>query len=218
VPVCLSASHVAYGSIRMEPVFMILGQSAGTAAATAIDDGVAVQEVSYEKLSRRLLEDGQVLKYDGPIYSAGHAQGVDPNDLEGVVLDDVKAEFAGSWQVSSASKKFVGFGYRHEGNMGDGKATARFAAKLPKAGRYQVRFGYTPNNNRASNVRVEVQHAGGSQTFTVNQKLLPPGNDLFLSLGVFEFQAGTPAVVTVSNHDADGYVVVDAVQWMPVTP
>jgi hypothetical protein len=58
--VCLSASHVAYGSIRMEPVFMILGQSARTAAATAIDDGITVQDVSYDKLHRRLLEDGQV--------------------------------------------------------------------------------------------------------------------------------------------------------------
>ena len=63
VPVCLSSSHVAYGSIRMEPVFMILGQSAGTAAALAIDEGLAVQDVPYEKLQRRLLEDGQLLKY-----------------------------------------------------------------------------------------------------------------------------------------------------------
>ena len=62
VPVCLSASHVAYGSIRMEPDFMILGQSAGTAAAMAIGDGVAVQDVSYEKLRERLLTDGQVLE------------------------------------------------------------------------------------------------------------------------------------------------------------
>ena len=61
VPVCLSASHAAYGSIRMEPVFMILGQSAGTAAVMAIDEGVAVQDVSYEKLKKRLLEDGQIL-------------------------------------------------------------------------------------------------------------------------------------------------------------
>ncbi|MCK5174245.1 MAG: FAD-dependent oxidoreductase, partial [Planctomycetes bacterium] len=59
VPVCLSASHVAYGSIRMEPVFMILGQSAGTTAVLAIDDGVAVQDISYEKLKSRLLKDGQ---------------------------------------------------------------------------------------------------------------------------------------------------------------
>jgi hypothetical protein len=61
VPVCLSGSHIAYGSIRMEPVFMILGQSAATAAAMAIDAGVAVQEVDYGALAARLRADGQVL-------------------------------------------------------------------------------------------------------------------------------------------------------------
>lgn len=61
VPVCLSASHVAYGSIRMEPVFMILGQSAGTAAAFAIAEGIAVQELDYEQLRARLVQDGQRL-------------------------------------------------------------------------------------------------------------------------------------------------------------
>jgi hypothetical protein len=61
VPLCLSASHVAYGSIRMEPVFMILGQSAGTAAALAIDEGIAVQDLPYEQLKARLLEDKQKL-------------------------------------------------------------------------------------------------------------------------------------------------------------
>jgi hypothetical protein len=170
--------------------------------------------VSYDKLGRRLLEDGQILKYDGPLRSGGH-RGVAPDDLEGVVIDDAQAEFTGSWQTSSALKNFVGSGYRHDGNTRDGMATARFAARLPKTGRYQVRFGYTPNSNRATGVRVEVQHAGGSRTFTVNQKLPLPEGGLFLPLGVFEFQAGTPAVVTISNQDADGYVVVDAVQWIP---
>lgn len=61
VPVCLSSSHISYGSIRMEPVFMILGQSAATAASMAIDTGVPVQKVSYEKLGARLREDRQVL-------------------------------------------------------------------------------------------------------------------------------------------------------------
>lgn len=63
VPVCVSSSHIAYGSIRMEPVFMILGQSAATAAALAIDGKVAVQDVPYEQLRKRLLADGQVLEY-----------------------------------------------------------------------------------------------------------------------------------------------------------
>ncbi len=61
VPVCLSATHVAYGSIRMEPVFMILGQSAGAAASLAIADKVAVQEVNYGKLKARLMADKQRL-------------------------------------------------------------------------------------------------------------------------------------------------------------
>jgi len=62
VPVCLSSSHIAYGSIRMEPVFMILGQSAATAAALAVDQDLAVQDVDYQQLAARLLADGQILK------------------------------------------------------------------------------------------------------------------------------------------------------------
>lgn len=66
VPVCLSSSHIAYGSIRMEPVFMILGQSAATAAAMAIDGKLDVQDVPYDKLRAKLEADGQVLAYTPP--------------------------------------------------------------------------------------------------------------------------------------------------------
>jgi hypothetical protein len=66
VPVCVSSSHIAFGSIRMEPVFMILGQSAATAAAVALDEGVAVQKTDYAKLRQRLLADGQVLAWTAP--------------------------------------------------------------------------------------------------------------------------------------------------------
>jgi len=61
VPVCLSASHMAFGSIRMEPVFFALGQAAGTAAAQAIDAGCVVQDLDYASLARRLARDGQVM-------------------------------------------------------------------------------------------------------------------------------------------------------------
>lgn len=61
VPVCLSSSHVAYGSIRMEPVFMILGESAATAAVNAIDNHISVQKVNYEELKRQLLQQDQRL-------------------------------------------------------------------------------------------------------------------------------------------------------------
>jgi hypothetical protein len=63
VPVCLSATHIAYGSIRMEPVFMILAQSAATAASMAIDEKIPVQHVDYSKLKNRLLADKQVLQW-----------------------------------------------------------------------------------------------------------------------------------------------------------
>ncbi len=61
VPVCVSSTHIAFGSIRMEPVFMILGQSAATAAALAIDNNTNLHSLNYELLKSRLLEDKQIL-------------------------------------------------------------------------------------------------------------------------------------------------------------
>ncbi|WP_410492712.1 FAD-dependent oxidoreductase [Cyclobacterium sp. SYSU L10401] len=69
VPVAVSASHIAFGSIRMEPVFMILGQSATTAAVMAMEQGIPVQDLSYEDLKAKLLEDGQVLTLEDRIAS-----------------------------------------------------------------------------------------------------------------------------------------------------
>ena len=66
VPVCLSSSHMAFGSIRMEPVFFALGQAAGTAASMAAAKGAAVQDVPYNELSTRLAADGQVMELDSP--------------------------------------------------------------------------------------------------------------------------------------------------------
>jgi len=213
VPVCVSSSHMAFGSIRMEPVFMILGQSAATAAAMASDAGQAVQEVPYAKLRERLLSDGQVLEYGGP---AQTRRGGRPTDkLPGVVVDDSDAKLTGEWQESGAGQIFVGHGYQHDRNARDGKASALFEAKLPKAGRYEVRLGYVANNNRASNVQVKILHAGGTETIKVDQKKVPPIEDSFISLGTFEFTDGKPAAVIVSNAGTDGYVVIDAVQWLP---
>ncbi len=66
VPVCLSASHIAYGSIRMEPVFMLLGQSAATAAVMAINHSEPVQKVAYQELQKQLLADHQILAWPPP--------------------------------------------------------------------------------------------------------------------------------------------------------
>ena len=211
VPVCVSSSHIAFGSIRMEPVFMLLGQSAATAAAMAIDSGIAVQDVDYDALKKRLIADGQVLEYEG----GGKLNNINPSSLKGIVLDDSKAETSGNWTSSSSSKKFVGTGYQHDGNTKDGKASAVFRAKLPESGAYEVRFGYTANKNRSSKVAVTIQHATGEKTLLINEAETPPIDGLFISLGVFEFDQQSPASVTISNRDSDGYVVIDAVQWLP---
>jgi len=212
VPVCVSSSHMAFGSIRMEPVFMILGQSAATAAVMAIDAKLPVQDVPYEKLRERLLADGQVLEYTGPVRAGRGGRPVDK--LPGIVVDDSDAKLTGTWQESGAAQTFIANGYRHEANARNGKATARFEAKLPKSGRYEVRLAYTPNANRASNVPVEIRHAGGIESRKVNQKQEPPIESSFVSLGIYEFPV-EGAAVTVSNAGVDGFVVIDAVQWIP---
>lgn len=65
VPVCISASHIAFGSIRMEPVFMVLGQSAAMAACLSINEGIPVQELDYTLLRKQLLQDKQRLSWNG---------------------------------------------------------------------------------------------------------------------------------------------------------
>lgn len=61
VPVCVSCSHIAFGSIRMEPVFMILGQSAGTVASLALKNGKDIHDLTYDEIKKQLIADGQIL-------------------------------------------------------------------------------------------------------------------------------------------------------------
>jgi hypothetical protein len=211
VPVCLSSSHIAYGSIRMEPVFMVLGQSAATAACIAIDDKCDVQKVEYAKLKERLLKDKQVLDLPRP----KGTRGIDPKTLRGIVVDDEQAERKGFEAKSSAVGPFVGVGYRHDGGTKDGKQSATYTPDLPKAGKYEVRMSYSPNANRATNVPVTITHAGGTTTVKVNQRKFPPVSETFVSLGTFAFDKGTSAKVVISNDGVDGYVVIDAIVFLP---
>lgn len=214
VPVCVSSSHIAFGSIRMEPVFMILGHSAATAAAIALDQGLAVQDVPYSTLKAQLIKEGQVL--EAPPEVKYGKNGVNPETLKGIVLDDTQAKLTGNWITSRSAKKFIGASYSHESNTRDGKAVARFETKLPESGRYEVRYAYTPNGNRSSQVKVKLQHAQGTETRMINQKKMPPLEGHFVSLGEYEFSPDQLATVEVSNESADGYVIIDAVQWVPV--
>ena len=209
VPVCLSSSHIAYGSIRMEPVFMILGHSAAAAAALSIDNDVAVQHLDYAKLRKHLDTDGQVLEIPP---GSVRAPGLDPAKLPGLVIDDEQAIKTGNWGTSASVGGFVGIGYLHDGDEAKGRKSVRFEFDLPESGRYEVRVAYTANPNRATNVPVSIRHAGGETAKRVNQQQQPQIGKAFTSLGVYEFAAGTESSVTISNTDTDGYVVVDAVQ------
>jgi hypothetical protein len=209
VPVCMSASHVAYGTIRMEPVYMILGQACGTAAALAVAEDAPVQEVSVERLQARLKAQKAVLSPEG-ITKAG-ARGTDPAKLAGIVVDDAQATKVGAWVASSSTAGFVGEGYLHDNNEEQGKRSVRFTPKLPKSGAYEVRLHYPAFANRASNVLVVVHAAEGDKTVRVNQKRA--AKDGF-RLGSFRFEPGQ-AWVEIRNDNADGFVIADAVQWIP---
>jgi len=216
VPVCMSASHIAYGSIRMEPVFMIFGQSSATAACLAINDGVPVQQVSYEKLRARLLADNQVLEWKGGATAAASVPAIDPKSLPGITLDDADGVKTGDWEDGSlAGARRVGVGYLHDGNANKGEVSITWTPDVSEAGDYEVVLLFPPHANRASNVPVEVAIEGRpAKQVKVNQRSTADGG--FTLLGVFTLPAGKRTRVTVSNRSTDGYVVADGVQFVRV--
>jgi FAD dependent oxidoreductase len=214
VPICLSASHIAYGSIRMEPVFMVLGQSAATAAVQAIEQNVSLQDIDPAKLKARLLADKQMLDFESPPAPAVHS--IQKADLPGIIVDDSEAKLTGFDSEGHSTAGFVGKGYHHDGGSGDGQQKARFIPTLPKAGRYAVSICYTPLANRASNVPVTIHHAEGDSTVVVNQKQKPKGKNNLHLLGTYSFDAGSNAWIELTNTATDGHVIVDAVQFLEV--
>jgi thioredoxin reductase len=210
VPVCLSSTHIAYGSIRMEPVFMVLGQSSATAACMAIDSNIAVQKVPYDKLKERLLADKQTLVWTGPKKAIGLVKA----KLDGIVVDNDQAKLVGDWGQGHGAG-FVGEGYLHDENTDKGKKSATFNVKIKDAGTYEVRISYAPNSNRATNVPVTVSgFKGEPKTIKIDQKKAPPIDKLFISLGKFEFDAGATATILITTADTNGHVIVDAVQLL----
>lgn len=202
VPWCLSTSHVAFGSARMEPVFMTLGQSAATAASLAIDGGTSVQAVDYAKLAAVLRADGQMLSW------GGGATGivVDSEDASGVTI-------TGGWTASSSTEGFNGTSYLHDRGEGRGQKSVRFTPVIPSAGNYRVSLRWTAHANRATNVPIAITYGGGVANATVNQQ---SNGGTWFSLGVFNFTAGTAGNLLLSNTGVNGHVIADAVQWTRV--
>lgn len=214
VPVCLASSHIAFGSVRMEPVYMILGQSAATAAVLAIESSAAVQAVPYAALRERLLADGQVLALPP---GATPREGFTSSSLPGIVVDDEAARYEGEWISSSSALRFIDFGYRHDGESSSALPEVKraiFEAVLPAAGAYEVRVSYPANPNRARRVPVTIHAADGDKIVPLDQRSNAGDKAGFVSLGVYRFDT-KKAKVTFSNEGADGYVVVDAVQFLP---
>ncbi|MFM7742212.1 MAG: FAD-dependent oxidoreductase, partial [Verrucomicrobiota bacterium] len=192
--------------------FMILGQSAATAAALAIDGNLAVQDVPYAALRARLLADGQVLEHESSKEKPkGHGSAKPASSHPGVTVDDDEAVLTGDWKQSSANGGFVGPGYRHDDKGATGPVSATFVGKLPAADAYAVSLTVVPNTNRSHDALVRIEHADGIAELRAD--LTGKGaKDGLLPLGTYRFHAG-PAKVTVSNAGAKGYVLIDAVNW-----
>jgi hypothetical protein len=191
---------------------MVLGQSAATAACQAIDADTDVQDIDMARLRERLLADKQVLSWDEP----PRADAVDHAKLPGIVADDTQTEREGEWTESSAIGGFIGVGYLHDGNADKGHKSLKFKLLVNKAGRYEARLAYTPNPNRATNLRVLIEAASTESKVTINERQAPAIDGHFASLGKFELKAGESVTITIPNRDTDGYVVVDAVQLAPI--
>lgn len=215
VPVALSCTHVGISSIRVEPTWMILGQSAGIAAALSAKQNVAVQKLPYPAMRERLLAQKQVLELpvlpDLPPEPKG-AVSIDPKTLPGIVLDDAQAELKGPWSRSSNFKPHIGTGYVHDDKRGDGQSSAIFRFKVSKAGKYDLRMAYSAHETRAKKVTVTIQSGERKIELTVDQTQPLPKGEVFRSVGKIELEGDAESTITLSNTGTDGFVILDAFQ------
>lgn len=202
VPVCLSATHIAYGSIRMEPVFMVLGQSAATAAVLAIEDNISVQAINIRKLQEQL-------KFN-PLADSSQADIlVDNEDHKHLKITGKK------WRV----KKEGGYGNTFLTQLPDDKNIfyARFTPPRIPAGDYCL-YIYIPKlkgNTKFMTVAI-------SDGIKTKERILSPGSILvegqtsgeWISLGQYNIIEGNRPYVEISTKNATGIVVADAVMWV----
>lgn len=219
VPVALSCTHVGISSIRVEPTWMILGQSAGIAAALSAKQNLAVQKLPYPALRERLLAQNQVLDLPSlpelPPEPKG-AVSIDPKTLPGLVLDDAQAELKGEWSRSSNFKPHIGAGYLHDNQRGNGQSEAVFRFQAPASGPYELRMAYSAHETRAAKVPVTLTSGGRVTELLVDQtQPLPPGEP-FRRIGRVELEKGADTILTIRNQDTDGFVILDAFQLLPV--
>ena len=221
VPVALSATHVAYSSVRVEPTWMAIGQGAGVAAALAAKAGVTVQALDYPTLRARLLAQNVVLELpklppaDKPARATGPVS-LDPKSLPGLILDDAQAELSGDWESSTNFKPYVGVGYLHDEQRSDGKSRAVFRFKGPADGVFALHMAYSAHETRTTRLPVTIIGADTVQRFTVDQTKPMPTGEAFRPIGSLSLRQGVEYTLTVTNQDTKCFVIVDAFQLLPV--
>ena len=220
VPVALSATHVAYSSVRVEPTWMAIGQSAGVAAALAAKEGVTVQALDYPTLRIRLLAQKVVLDLPvlPPVGKVARSSGpisIDLKSLPGLILDDSQAELSGDWERSTNFKPHVGTGYLHDEQRSDGKSHAVFRFKGPADGEFVLRMAYSAHETRTTRLPVTIVGGGTEQSVTVDQTQPLPAGEAFREVGRIRLRLGMDYTITVTNQDTKGFVILDAFQLLP---
>jgi len=203
VPVCLSASHISYGSIRMEPVFMVLGQSAALAAVQAINKKTDVQSVDVAQLQQQLKTD--------PL-----SNGTQPEILVDNT-DSSRIKVSGRWSVKKGGTYGPDALYA---SVQDQSRSVTFTPAVAKAGEYAIYTYVLPKISKASAVtNWEVFDGKNKKEITIRlADVIVNGqtNGEWVSLGTWQLPAGDKATVTVTNKNANGTIVADAVLLVPV--
>jgi len=204
VPVCLSASHIAYGSIRMEPVFMMLGQSAAVATCMAIDNKCDVQQVDVKKIQAELknnpLADGSTPEIL-----------VDNDDTTGVTLK-------GNWQRKANYEGCYGPSLLLDSAKDKSADYARFSPAIKKSGYYDV-YVYTVKAAEASS-HLDIIVNDGVKENTIDldlNKITVKGQTEgeWVRIGKFYFAAAKSVYLSITDKNAGGNVLADAVLFIP---
>ncbi|RYY20869.1 MAG: FAD-dependent oxidoreductase [Chitinophagaceae bacterium] len=204
VPVCLSATHIAYGSIRMEPVFMVMGQSAATAAVLAIDQKTAVQKINVRKL--------QSMLHSNPLADGSRADIFVDNEQSA----DIK--LMGGWELNRDPKNnYAASSFRINGSEG-GNASVKFTPTIPVSGRYKV-YSYTPKLIKPStSLSANVYDGRKLSSVAIDMrsfKVEGQTSGEWVELGEYIFEKGRTGFIEITNKTANGTVVADAVLLVP---
>jgi hypothetical protein len=130
------------------------------------------------------------------------------------ILDNTSAgvTITGSWtSTTGGTGPYYGSDALHDQNSGKGSKSVRFTPTISEAGTYEVFTRWTSHSNRASNVPIDIIHAGGTTTVTVNQQQNP---GVWMSLGTYNFNTGTNGSVLIRTTNTNGYVIADAVSFI----